>query len=151
MRALAVAVLVAGGLPGTVLAAAPQKLIASVFSSVCLDFLPGYEGVEAFLRQQDYEVFSNGGYMEFSLPGASGVWGSIERGEGAGSCSVLHEALSEAEAQQLGLVVLKGVSAQEPMIWKYEGVPSGWVVPYGGRALYVIYSDGGLSAELRSK
>ncbi len=151
LAALILSVFASAGFVGHVQAAAPEKMIAQLFSEICLDNLPYYTGLDDGLRQMGYEVFSNGTYHEFYHPTADGVWGAVDiDGENSG-CSILHEELSEVAAQQLALQIIKDYSPHEPMMWKYEGVPSGWVVPFQDKMLYVIYSDGGLSADIRDK
>lgn len=151
LSALLFCALASGSFVSNAQAEAPQKMIGLLFSKICLDNLPDYKGLDEVLRESGYDVFSNGSYHEFYHPTASGVWGALDIDGLNSGCSIMHEDLTEVVAQQLGLQIAKNYSSTEPMIWKYEGVPSGWVVPFQGRMLYVIYNDGGLSADIRDK
>ena len=132
-------------------AAAPLALIKQLFANICLASLPDHKGLIGALKENGFEVGSNGTYHEFSHPDAQNIWGAVEIDGANSSCSILHEGLSEVDAQQIGLQVLNAFSSDEPMMWTYEGVPSGWIVPFKGRMLYVIYHQGGLSADIRDK
>ncbi len=142
----------AGGL-SPALGKEPGAVVAKLFYQVCLMNLPYYEGASGVVEDVGYSLVPTDGGGEFEyFDEASGSWGAfdIAQEDNAG-CSVFHESISETDAQQLGLALANRFSESEPRLWKYEGVPSGWTVPYNGKTLYIIYGEGGLSSDVRDK
>lgn len=148
---LMLAAMANGALVSNSYAGAPIIEIGKAFVEICLNNLPDYTGLDEHLRGSGYNVASNGSYHEFSHPDIVGMWGALNIDGDNSGCSILHEEMSEYVAKRLGEQFAKYHFLTEPTVWKYDGVPSGWLVPYQGRMLYLVYNDGGLSVDIRDK
>lgn len=124
----------------------PAAAVGRLFSDICITGAPGFEGSAARLESEGFTV-SPYGETEFEFGNAlSGISGVVMLGSG---CSVMHEALSEDEAQALGAVLVAGAYGDRAEPWRYEGRLSGWQVPLESQTLFIVYNQGGLSLELR--
>ena len=150
---LALSLFLGGGANAQEAALEPGEFVSSLFFHLCLMHLPHYQGADLALKAAGYKPFAFNGGAEFEFAHASnGVWGAFDTSaEDNNGCSIRHQSLSEVDTQQIGLRVANEYSDVEPMMWKYEGVPSGWVVPYEDKFLYIIYNEGGISSDIRDK
>lgn len=153
IRALLLVVVLGVWGTGSAFGKEPGVVVGKLFYQVCLMNLPNYEGAPETVERLGYSLLSLNEGTEFGYSDeASGIWGAFDTGqENNAGCSVFHESISEIDSQQMGLELAKDFSESEPVMWKYDGVPSGWVVPYRDKMLYVIFGKGGLSSDVRDK
>ena len=133
-------------------AASPSELVGAAFSRICFDNLPDFFGSEKTLEDDGYFVTPWGeGEFEFSHA-SNGVWGALATGVENAACTVAHEGLSLEEAKQVGADLMTDwLGGKTPGVWEYDGVPSAWTMPFESRVLYLIYNEGGLSADIRNE
>ena len=135
-----------------ILAAPSTQLVANEFTKICFDHLPDFSGTKETLEVEGYILAPFGeGEFEFSHP-SNGIWGAYAIGQGNGGCTVAHDDLSLEQAKQLAHdLMLNWLGGSEPELWTYEGVPSAYTTNFESNIFYLIFNEGGLSADIRTK
>lgn len=154
LSVLALSLLVGGGFSSSALAGSQEKRLASLFQQICLNQLPDYVGVREILEEKGYELAPYGDWdtateFEFGHPETT-VWGGFEISSDDVSCAVYDENIAENQMRDIAQQIIRNFSGEEPDLWRYNGDPSAWTVPYNGRVFYVLFNDG-LAADIRDE
>ncbi len=139
------------GVANIAIADETKQLVGQAFTKICFDHLPDFSGTQETLENAGYVLAPFGeGEFEFSHP-TNGIWGAYAIGKNNGGCTVAHEGLTYDEAKLLAHDLMVNWLGAEPDIWEYEGVPSAYTTSFENDIFYLIFNEGGLSADIRSE
>ena len=127
-----------------------EEAIAA-FHAVCLASANGFIDAQGIVEGLGYTIYP-AAEDEFEFGSADGaIQGYVSANPDYPGCTVMAESLGKAQAADLAAELLIDTFGVTLEPWDYDGQQAGWRMPQDQGVLYIVFNDGGLSAETRDE